>query len=126
MVEGHDVAGTAPHPNPGDDSLRSATPHDHAPEPALRVVALEFAYPDGRRALCGVDLTVAPGESVALVGPNGAGKSTFLLHLNGLLPARGRSSLGHAHGAPGGPSARPGAGHVWVDGVEVNARNGPE
>jgi lipoprotein-releasing system ATP-binding protein len=34
--------------------------------------------------LCGVDLTVAKGEVVALVAPSGAGKST-LLHIAGLL-----------------------------------------
>jgi branched-chain amino acid transport system ATP-binding protein len=34
-------------------------------------------------ALCGVDLTLQPGERRALIGPNGAGKTTFLAVLGG-------------------------------------------
>jgi iron complex transport system ATP-binding protein len=33
-----------------------------------------------------LDLTVAPGEVLALIGPNGAGKTTLLKTLTGLLP----------------------------------------
>ncbi|PPK93214.1 molybdate transport system ATP-binding protein [Kineococcus xinjiangensis] len=41
-----------------------------------------------------LDLSVAPGEVVAVLGPNGAGKSTLLALVAGLLrPARGRVVL---------------------------------
>lgn len=50
-----------------------------------------FVYPDGTRALAGVDLAIAPGSSVAIVGQNGSGKSTLVRQMNGLLrPTEGR------------------------------------
>jgi branched-chain amino acid transport system ATP-binding protein len=39
--------------------------------------------------LRGIDLSVRPGEIVALVGANGAGKSTLVQTLAGILPRRG-------------------------------------
>lgn len=67
------------------------------------VEGLEFAYPDGRIALKGVDLTVEAGERVAVLGPNGAGKTTLALALNGIN--------------------EPGAGSVTIGGLQVGEPN---
>ena len=70
-------------------------------QPSLDVAGLTYAYPDGHRALHGVDLRVGPGERVALLGPNGAGKTTLVLHLNGILRAgAGRVAVGGLPVAP--------------------------
>lgn len=55
----------------------------------LEVKDVTYAYPDGRKALNGINLAVSTGEKVGIVGSNGAGKSTFLLHLNGILHGGG-------------------------------------
>jgi ABC-type Fe3+/spermidine/putrescine transport system ATPase subunit len=54
---------------------------------------------DERPLLCGVDLTVAAGEVVALLGPSGSGKSTLLSIVAGLQ--------------------LPGSGEVWFDGQNI-------
>ncbi|WP_217142565.1 ABC transporter ATP-binding protein [Streptomyces sp. AC627_RSS907] len=52
---------------------------------------------DGVQALRHVDLTVSPGETVALMGRNGAGKSTLLSALVGLVePSAGTVRAGDA------------------------------
>jgi energy-coupling factor transport system ATP-binding protein len=48
---------------------------------------LGFTYPDGTRALSGIELSVGQGERLAIVGQNGSGKSTLVRHFNGLLRA---------------------------------------
>jgi phospholipid/cholesterol/gamma-HCH transport system ATP-binding protein len=53
-----------------------------------------------QRVLCGVNLTVKQGETLALIGPSGEGKTVMMKHIIGLL--------------------RPDEGSVTVDGVNVS------
>src|SRR5260370_17002125 len=52
------------------------------------------------RAVDGVDLEVAPGETVAIMGPSGCGKSTLLYLLGGL--------------------DRPTGGEIWLDSQDLS------
>ena len=45
---------------------------------ALTFDNVEFAYEDGTKAINGLNFTVKPGETIALVGPSGGGKSTII------------------------------------------------
>lgn len=59
----------------------------------LEVSDLTSGY-GNETVLQGVDLTIRPGELVAVIGRNGVGKSTLMRTLTGLLPVRsGRISL---------------------------------
>jgi lipoprotein-releasing system ATP-binding protein len=68
---------------------------------ALALTGITKAYNHGKpnevSVLRGIDLSIAPGEVVALVAPSGAGKST-LLHIAGLLdtPDAGTVQIGGA------------------------------
>jgi branched-chain amino acid transport system ATP-binding protein len=56
------------------------------PEPILSVRGLHAGY-GATEILRGVDLSVAPGEIVAVLGSNGAGKSTLNRTISGVLRA---------------------------------------
>ncbi len=50
-----------------------------------RLSRLGYQYPQGKKALEGINLTIVPGESVVILGGNGSGKSTLAKILQGLL-----------------------------------------
>ena len=78
--------------DPFDDAARA----DAATDAPVAPVPLEFSgvgfghrTASGPDALVGIDLTVEPGEFIAVVGPNGAGKSTLVSLLAGAEPTSG-------------------------------------
>lgn len=69
---------------------------------AVEIKNYSYDYPDGTKALVGINLAIAHGEKIALIGPNGAGKSTLLLAMSAFLKGDGK---------------------IRIDGVEATAKN---
>ena len=71
---------------------------------ALEARGLSFAFPCGRSLFRGLDLTIRPGERVALEAPSGTGKTTLCRLLSGYLePTAGSVRV---DGAPLAPVSR--------------------
>lgn len=65
-----------------------------SPVPSVEVSGVSRTF-GRRRAVNGVDLTLHPGDCLALFGPNGAGKTTLLRLIAGLLePSAGTIRVG--------------------------------
>ncbi|MAO75321.1 MAG: multidrug ABC transporter [Chloroflexi bacterium] len=62
---------------------------------------VRFSYVEGEEVLKGINLKIAPGETVAIVGPTGAGKTSIV------------SVLSRFYGV------QPGNGSILVDGIEI-------
>jgi cobalt/nickel transport system ATP-binding protein len=54
-----------------------------------------YSYPDGKKAVNGINFRINHGESVGIIGANGAGKSTLLNLLLGIVfPISGQVNIG--------------------------------
>jgi polar amino acid transport system ATP-binding protein len=80
------------------DAISPAPAHATQPvdtgQPLLRVTALRKQF-GSTEVLKGIDLSVAPGDRIAILGASGSGKSTLLRCLNFMeRPTSGRVELG--------------------------------
>lgn len=57
-------------------------------KPQLIATDLAVGWPGRPTTLAGVDLSLTPGQVIAVVGPSGIGKSTLLYTLAGMLPPK--------------------------------------
>ncbi|MDC9822731.1 thiol reductant ABC exporter subunit CydD [Devosia sp. ZB163] len=71
------------------EQSRSAAVATHEGAARLELAQLELLTPADRPLLAGADLTVVPGERVAILGASGIGKSTLLEAIAGLRPFGG-------------------------------------
>ncbi len=60
--------------------------------PIIELEDVSYFYANSKaKALDNINLSIHPGEKIAILGANGAGKSTLFRHLNGILkPASGQ------------------------------------
>ncbi|MEL4165051.1 ABC transporter ATP-binding protein/permease, partial [Corynebacterium bovis] len=71
----------------GGDAPAPVDPHRLPTVPVdVEVRGLRHTYPDGRRAVGGVDLHIPAGRTLAVVGGSGAGKSTVAGIIAGTVP----------------------------------------
>ncbi len=87
-----------------DHARPPAPPPDGAPLLEVRALRKTFG---SQEVLCGVDLSVQPGEVVVILGPSGSGKSTLLRCVNGLEPVDGGEVIFSGRPLPTSPRELP-------------------
>ncbi len=95
----------------GAEPVRVAqTMADARPSARVELRGVSYRYPAASAAaVTDIDLTIEPGQTVAICGPSGAGKSTIAALVVGLVSARtGTISV------DGAPHPGPGHGIAWV------------
>lgn len=70
------------------------------PKGLFELKQVNFSYPNGKQALCDINMTIEPGKITALVGLSGAGKSTVINLLDKFYV--------------------PNSGNIYLDGVNLN------
>src|SRR6266566_3619053 len=87
-------------PSPKPSTKPHLVPGNSSPMIAVRSLAKRIGQ---QEILCGVDLEVATGETLAIIGRSGGGKSVLLKHLVGLM--------------------EPDAGEIWIEGKNITGMN---
>jgi phospholipid/cholesterol/gamma-HCH transport system ATP-binding protein len=87
-------------PSPKPSTKPQLVHGDSSPMIAVRSLAKKIG---AQEILCGVDLQIATGETLAIIGRSGGGKSVLLKHLVGLMA--------------------PDAGEIWIDGQDIIGMN---
>ena len=97
-------AGDAPS-TPGAGDAPARPPRDAAAPPVITLRQVSKTFPGGVRALSGVDLDVAAGQTLGIVGESGSGKTTLARVLLGLIPPDAGATV-TLDGTPLVPEAR--------------------
>src|SRR5437667_3651497 len=87
-------------PSPKPSTKTNLVPANSSPMIAVRSLVKRIGQ---QEILCGVDLEIASGETLAIIGRSGGGKSVLLKHLVGLMA--------------------PDAGEIWIDGQNIIGLN---
>ena len=69
-------------PSPKPSTKTNLVPANSSPMIAVRSLVKRIGQ---QEILCGVDLEIATGETLAIIGRSGGGKSVLLKHLVGLM-----------------------------------------
>src|SRR5438128_12216668 len=83
-------------PSPKPSTKTNLVPANSSPMIAVRSLVKRIGQ---QEILCGVDLEIASGETLAIIGRSGGGKSVLIKHIVGLMAQD--------------------AGEIWIDGQNI-------